>query len=464
MTRIDMHHLQDQPVLVLGLGDTGLSAVRWLHAQGARVAVADSRATPPGASELQGELADVERRFGPFDGAWLQSFSLIVASPGVPLATREVAAAVDAGCEVVGDIEILARRLPGRPGKVIAITGSNGKSTVTAMVGAMCQAAGLRTVVAGNIGLPVLDALLAVERGEQAEPDVWVLELSSFQLETTVSLQPDAAAVLNLSEDHLDRYDGMNGYAAAKARIFEGGGVQVLNREDGYCRGMARPGRTVLWFGLDTPRSQVEYGLQPLPEGDFALRCGDFTLLKASELPVAGLHNAANALAALALTRGVGIATGPLVLALKTFKGLPHRVEWVATVAGVDYYDDSKGTNVGATEAALKGMTRPVLLIAGGDGKGQDFSPLAAACAGKCRAVLLLGRDGPTIRHALAHSGVPLFDVADMDAAVALAAQLAQAGDVVLMSPACASLDMFRNYHHRAEVFIAAVRRLEPAE
>lgn len=461
MTRIDLNRLQQQPVLVLGLGDTGLSAIRWLAAQGALVTVADSRTQPPGAQALAAELPQVMTRFGEFDANWMKQFPLIVASPGVPLATPAVQAVIEAGTEVIGDVEILARRLAGKAGKVIAITGSNGKSTVTAMVGAMCEAAGLSTVVAGNIGLPVLTALLEIEQGQRDPADVWVLELSSFQLETTRSLNPAAATVLNLSEDHLDRYDGMNGYAAAKARIFEGTGVQVLNREDGYCRGMARAGRTVVWFGLDQPRTGTEYGLRTLPHGDNELLCGDFVLMNASELPVAGLHNAANALAALALCRAIGLATGPLVAALRAFKGLPHRVEFVAEVGGVTWYDDSKGTNVGATEAALKGMTRPVVLIAGGDGKGQDFSPLAAACQGKCRAVVLIGRDAPQIEAALLDTGIQLVHAKDMDAAVEQCAALARAGDVVLMSPACASLDMFRNYHHRAEVFIAAVKRLE---
>jgi UDP-N-acetylmuramoylalanine--D-glutamate ligase len=315
-------------------------------------------------------------------------------------------------------------------------------------------------MVAGNIGLPILDALTDIETEAKPEPDVWVLELSSFQLETTFSLMPHAAAVLNLSEDHLDRYASMLHYAMAKARIFEGLGAMVLNREDGYCRGMARPGRQVFWFGLDAPRTPTEYGLKPVGN-DHELVCGDFALMLASELPLAGLHNAANALAALALTRAIGLPTLPLVSALKRFKGLPHRVELVSTVNGVDYYDDSKGTNVGATEAALKGMTRPVVLIAGGDGKGQDFSPLALACRGKCRAVVLIGRDGPQIRTALANSGVKLVDAATMEEAVKLAAAEAQTGDAVLMSPACASLDMFKNYAHRAEVFVQAVQRLK---
>ncbi|HEY9102022.1 UDP-N-acetylmuramoyl-L-alanine--D-glutamate ligase [Chitinimonas sp.] len=449
-------------ITVVGLGITGLSAARWLVRHGARVTVADSRTEPPGLAELRAALPELPIKLGPFSEATFAGAELLVASPGVPLADPAIAAVLDRGIEVIGDIELFARarKFRSAKSKVIAITGSNGKSTVTSMVGAMCEAAGLTTIVAGNIGLPVLDALTEIETEARPRPDVWVLELSSFQLETTHSLTPDAATVLNVSEDHLDRYDSMLHYAIAKARVFEGLGAMVLNREDGYCRGMTRPGRQVFWFGLDAPRTPTEYGLRKVGD-DHELVCGDFTLMLASELPLAGLHNAANALAALALTRAIGLPTLPLVSALKRFKGLPHRVEFVARIKDVSYYDDSKGTNVGATEAALKGMTQPVILIAGGDGKGQDFGPLADACRGKCRAVVLIGRDGPQIRAALAGTGIKLIDAGSMEEAVRLSAAEAQAGDVVLMSPACASLDMFKNYSHRAEVFIAAVRALE---
>ncbi|QLI81153.1 UDP-N-acetylmuramoyl-L-alanine--D-glutamate ligase [Chitinibacter fontanus] len=456
--------------IVVGLGDTGLATARWLVGKGARVTVADSRLTPPNLSNLQAEFPQVQLRLGAFNVDTFADADLLVTSPGVPLATPEIAAAIAHGISVVGDVELLAQTLVGKPGKVIAITGSNGKSTVTTMVAQMCEVAGQSTVMAGNIGVPVLAALADWEaRGQW--PDVWVLELSSFQLETTTSLTPAAATVLNVSEDHLDRYAGMNEYAATKASIFAGLGVQVLNREDGYCRGMVRPGRDVVWFGADTPRNGNEYGLVEV-EGDFSLRCGDFELIKASELPVAGLHNAVNALASIALCRAAGLPTAPLLAALRNFKGLPHRVEFVAEVNGVAYYDDSKGTNVGATEAALKGMTRPVVLIAGGDGKGQDFSPLVEACERICRAVLLIGRDGPALADVLneARSSflpddddnyLPVMQLPTLEMAVSVASNFAEPGDVVLLSPACASLDMFRNYHHRAEVFIAAVNQLE---
>ena len=448
-------------ITVVGLGITGLSAARWLVRHGAKVTVADSRATPPGLDELRTALPDIPVKLGSFTDSTFAGAEMLVVSPGVPLAEPAIAAELERGIEVVGDIELFARarKFRSAKSKVIAITGSNGKSTVTSMVGAMCEAAGLTTIVAGNIGLPVLDALTEIETEARPRPDVWVLELSSFQLETTHSLTPDAATVLNVSEDHLDRYDNLLHYALTKARVFAGLGAMVLNREDGYCRGMTQPGRQVFWFGLDAPRTPTEYGLRQVGD-DHELVCGDFALMLASELPLAGLHNAANALSALALTRAIGLPTLPLVSALKRFKGLPHRVEFVARVKDVSYYDDSKGTNVGATEAALRGMTQPVILIAGGDGKGQDFSPLATACKGKCRSVVLIGRDAPQIRAALAPTGIKLIDASSMEAAVQLAAAEAQAGDVVLMSPACASLDMFKNYSHRAEVFIAAVHAL----
>ncbi len=456
--------------IVVGLGETGLATAHWLVGKGARVTVADSRSAPPNLENLRAELPQVALRLGSFNVDTFADADLLITSPGVPLASPEVAAAVARGIHVMGDIELFAQAIAGKPGQVIAITGSNGKSTVTTMVAQMCEAAGKTTVMAGNIGVPVLAALAEWEaRGEW--PDFWVLELSSFQLETTLSLAPAAATVLNVSEDHLDRYAGMKAYAATKASIFAGVGVQVLNREDGWCRGMSRQGREILWFGADTPRESNEYGLLEIGD-DFSLRCGEIELLKASELPVAGLHNAVNALASIALCRAAGLPIEPLVSALKSFKGLPHRVEWVADVNGVAYYDDSKGTNVGATEAALKGMTRPVVLIAGGDGKGQDFSPLLEACERICRAVLLIGRDASALAEALNEATsaylpddddnyLPVMMVPTLEMAVSVASNFAEAGDVVLLSPACASLDMFKSYHHRAEVFIAAVKGLE---
>ncbi len=464
----DSLHLSGKNVLVLGLGDTGLSCARWLAARGAVVSVADSREAPPQAARLKEWLPQVTLHAGPFDDAVLQSADLLVVSPGVPLADPAVARAVAKGIEAVGDVELFARAIRALntqraqssdshgPMKVIAITGSNGKSTVTAMCGDMCRMAGLTTCVAGNIGLPVLDALYEIEQGNTTAPQAWVLELSSFQLETTSSLDADAATVLNLSEDHMDRYADMAAYAAAKARIFSGNGVQVLNRDDAYSSGMALPGRRTVSFGLDGCPDGDHFGLcenELCHDGDM--------LMPIAALPVAGLHNAANALAALALTRALDLPMDDLLRGLLHFKGLPHRVEKVAEIDGVTYYDDSKGTNVGATEAALYGMgSRKAVVILGGDGKGQDFSPLKDAVEANGRAVLLIGRDAPLIAEAIEGCGVPAYPVKSLDEAVAEAQRLAHPGDAVLLSPACASFDMFRNYVHRAEVFIAAVNKL----
>ena len=453
-------------VVVLGLGDTGLSMARWLVRGGAQVRVADTRSAPPHAQTLARELPQAKLSTGAFTEKTLSGADAIAISPGIDRRTPSIAAAIHHGVPVVGDVELFAQALPSldtrhsspaQP-KVVAITGSNGKSTVTAMAGAMCVAAGRTTVVAGNIGVPVLDALTAIEEGGTV-PQAFVLELSSFQLESTASLAPDAATVLNVTEDHLDRYEGMTDYAAAKARVFAGNGVQVLNRDDRLTLNMARTGRTIRTFGLAAPRDDSEWGIAS--NGARALARGTRRLMAASELPLAGLHNAANALAAHALASAIGLPEEPLARALREFRGLPHRTQKVAEIAGVTFFDDSKGTNVGATVAAMSGMDRPAVLIAGGDGKGQDFSPLAPAVKQKARAVVLIGRDAVLIEKALAGSGVTPAHAADMNEAVAAAFAAARPGDAVLLSPACASFDMFRDYVQRAEAFVAAVRLLE---
>ncbi|MGH6628742.1 MAG: UDP-N-acetylmuramoyl-L-alanine--D-glutamate ligase, partial [Burkholderiales bacterium] len=381
-----------------------------------------------------------------------------------------IARAIERGVPVVGDIELFAQALKSLiphssshiPPKVLAVTGTNGKSTVTAMTGEVCRAAGRETVVAGNIGTPVLDALGAIEGGVAA-PEVFVLELSSFQLESTASLEPAAAAMLNLGEDHLDRYDSIANYAAAKSRVFAGDGVQILNRDDRWSMGMARTGRTLFTFGGGQPRSETEWGMGAT-RGVAVLARGSRQLMAVSEMPLAGLHNAANALAAHALGHAIGVPDDALARALRSFRGLPHRMQKVTELKGVVFFDDSKGTNVGATVAALAGLRQPVVLIAGGDGKGQDFSPLAPAVKAHARAVILIGRDAEQLARAIAASGVPVERAAGMDAAVQAAFRASRAGDAVLLSPACASYDMFRNYVHRAEAFVAAVRRLAGSE
>jgi UDP-N-acetylmuramoylalanine--D-glutamate ligase len=438
-----------------------MSMARWLAGRGARVRAADSRAAPPNAEQLRAELPGIELHTGAFRPESFADAELIAISPGVPLAEPLVQAALARGVEVIGDIELFARVRDEFPGaRVIGITGSNGKSTVTEMIGAMVRAARTRTLVAGNIGLPILEALSEITAGRRRRPDVFVLELSSFQLETTETLNVDAGAVLNLSEDHLDRYPGMREYAQAKARIFFGHGAQVINRGDAWTREMAGSARRVLTFGLDEPREEGAWGLRKL-DGELWLAEGRANLMKVSELKVTGLHNAANALAALALCRAIGLPYEPLLDALFSFSGLPHRVQRVAEINGVAFFDDSKGTNVGATVAALEGMGRKVVLIAGGDGKGQDFSPLRDAVARHARAVVLIGRDRDRIAAAIESTGVVMVRASDMHEAVRASLALAHAGDAVLLSPACASFDMFRNYEHRAQVFVDEVGALE---
>jgi UDP-N-acetylmuramoylalanine--D-glutamate ligase len=445
--------LKDKKVLVLGLGETGLSSLRWLAAQGAHLSVADTRENPPGLDALKAELPQVSIHTGTFKAANFADVDLIVASPGLSLREPEIQAAVQRGASVVGDVELFAQyRIPSA--KVIAITGSNGKTTVTTLVGEICKAAGLKTIVAGNVGLPVLDALM------MATPDVYVLELSSFQLETTSNLQIDAATMLNLSEDHMDRYASFQDYAIAKARIFYNAKLQVLNRDDAWSMLMARPKLAQVTFGLNDDGDENSYGLKQVGS-DTWLCEGDKELINLQDLKIVGLHNAANALAAVALCRGIGIDYAHIIQTLYNFKGLPHRVEWVANIDDVDYYDDSKGTNVGATCAALTGLAQKVVLIAGGDGKGQDFAPLAAAVAENASAVVLIGRDAPLIEAVLISTGIPLYQAIDLPEAVNIAKKLAKADEAVLLSPACASFDMFKNYVHRAEVFVAAVNRLK---
>jgi UDP-N-acetylmuramoylalanine--D-glutamate ligase len=447
-------------MLVLGLGESGLAMARWCARQGARVVVADSRPTPPNAALLAGELPAVRIVAGTFADSLLDGIDAIALSPGVAVAEPMVQAGIRRGLPVLSEIELFAQGLRAHSpaAQLVAITGSNGKTTTTALTAALGLSAGRKTVAAGNISPSALDALMAaLDAGSL--PQLWVLELSSFQLETTATLAPTAAAVLNLSEDHLDRYDGMASYAAAKARILEGAAVAVLNRQDPLVAAMRRDGQASITFGLDAPPMPEDFGLV-----DGWIVRGGTRIVARSQLRLHGTHNAANAMAALALCEAVGIAAGSVATALESFAGLPHRVEWVAAIDGVDYYDDSKGTNVGATIAALQGMGRPVAIILGGDGKGQDFAPLAPAIRANARFVALIGRDAGRIAAVLADAGVPLQHCPDMDAAVAACRAAARPGDAVLLSPACASLDMYRNYGHRAEFFVAAVKRQAAGE
>jgi len=456
--------LQGKHVLVLGLGESGLACARWCARQGARVRVADTRTVPPYLDELRRGIATAEFVAGEFDRKLLDGIDLLALSPGLPGGLTLVTEARAAGIPVVGEIELFARglRIAGDATPVLAITGTNGKTTTTELTGHLLRATGKTVGIAGNISPATLAALMAAQDAH-ALPQIWVLELSSFQLETTETLNPAAATVLNISEDHLDRYSDIDEYASAKARIFQsaGGarGVQVLNRDDPRVRRMAQAGRHVVTFGLDAPVAGEDFGLRP-NRGEAWLVQGERLLLPVSELPLAGLHNAANAMAALALCTSLGFDANALLPGLRSFRGLPHRVEKIAELDGVGWYDDSKGTNVGATVAALQGLGRKVVLILGGDGKGQDFSPLMSVVTQHARAVILVGRDGPLIEKAIAGAGVTTENASGMDDAVRRASLLAQPGDAVLLSPACASFDMFRNYEHRAQVFVAAVRAL----
>jgi UDP-N-acetylmuramoylalanine--D-glutamate ligase len=433
--------------VVVGLGKTGYSAARFLLARGAQVAVTDSRAEPPELQRLAALGGDVVVRTGGFDAALLEHADLVVVSPGVSLTGPFFEAARARGLSIVGDIELFARaaRAP-----VIGITGTNGKSTVTTLLEKMAARAGLRMRAGGNLGAPALELL-------DSTVELYILELSSFQLETTDSLALAAATVLNVTPDHLDRYADLAAYAAAKARIFARCDVAVINLDDPLVAAMVGPGQRQLSFSL---RADVgaDYALMRRDDGEWWLMRRDEPLLAFSQMRLTGLHNVANALAALALAEALELPRAACIAALSAFTGLAHRTQWVAEIGGVRYVNDSKGTNVGATLAAVAGMPGPLIVIAGGDGKGQDFTPLRAAFAGKVRAAVLIGRDARAIGAALAGSSA-LSYAPSLEAAVECAAQLAQPGDTVLLSPACASLDMFRDYAQRGDVFAGAVQR-----
>ncbi|VWB89289.1 UDP-N-acetylmuramoylalanine--D-glutamate ligase [Burkholderia arboris] len=483
-------------VLVLGLGESGLAIARWCARHGCRLRIADTREAPPNLAALQAEGIDAEFVGGAFTPALLDGgVELVGLSPGLsplePALAALVAATHERGIAVWGELEFFAQALralgtSGYQPKVLAITGTNGKTTTTSLTGLLCQRSGKKVAVAGNISPAMLDRL-ANAIDETALPDVWVLELSSFQLETARTFAPDAAAILNITQDHLDWHGSFDAYAQAKGRIFGATTTRVLNRDDSAvmkfapAAGAADAPRTVT-FGLNEPVQDGDYGLsrdngiawlveavdRDAPDEVTTTRrrkrdaahtpdIAQKRLMPADALRIRGLHNAANALAAFALARAIDLPAAPLLHALREYRGEAHRVEVIATIDDVDYVDDSKGTNVGATVAALDGLAQKIVLIAGGDGKGQDFAPLVAPVARWCRAVMLIGRDAPAIRDTLAETGVPLADHATLEGAVHAAAGLAEPGDAVLLSPACASLDMFRNYAHRADVFRAAV-------
>ncbi|MCL2871553.1 MAG: UDP-N-acetylmuramoyl-L-alanine--D-glutamate ligase [Betaproteobacteria bacterium] len=464
-----MKELLHRRVLVLGLGLTGFSLVRHLLRHGAQVIAADTRAKPPYAEQVQRQWPQVQIHCGALTPTLFDGIDMIAISPGVAKDQPLIAQAVARGTALVGDVELFARALP-KEQKVLAITGTNGKTTTTALTCVLCGAAGLTAVAAGNIGDAVLDVLERMEN-DHRWPDVFVLELSSYQLETTISLTPTAATVLNVSENHLDRYPDVEAYAAAKATIFRRAQRQVLNADDARVAAMRITGLPTQWFGQNEPvDALVDTSSWRLAEhqGTTWLMHGATPLLPMSAMALAGRHNALNALAALALTSCVAtldekVLMSKVLTALASFRGLPHRMEEIAVVDGARYINDSKATTVTATQAALDGMASPVILIAGGDGKGQDFAPLAATAARYCRSVLLIGRDAPQIEAALKKDGVTFEHCGTLAAAVAKARALAKAGDIVLLSPACASLDQFSDYTARGRAFAEAVRAMRSA-
>lgn len=446
------YSLNDHPPidhLIVGLGATGLSVARYLARNNQSFAVVDSRANPPNKADLFSEFPQVLAVFGDFPADLFLRTQQLIVSPGVAVATPVIQQAKQQGAEIIGDIELFVRDTQA---PIIAITGSNGKSSVTTLVAEMAQAAGLTAYAGGNLGTTALDLLT------HPTPDVYVMELSSFQLETTHSLQADAAVILNLCEDHMDRYDSYADYVAAKRNIYQQTKCAVINRDDRIAAELPQDfSAQVVSFGQAAPQSANQYGLCEV-DGKTYLAKGDDLLLARDEMKLLGAHNVQNALAALALLDSFSLPIPPLLHAIREFSGLAHRTQWVAEQNGIRWFNDSKGTNVGATIAALSGLPNKTVLIAGGQGKGADFTPLSEHLAKKARAVILMGEDQALIK-AVIPSNI-LTAVADsMQDAVRLAASFAQAGDNVLLSPACASFDMFKSYIHRGNVFTDAVQQ-----
>lgn len=493
-----MQTLQDQHVLILGLGLSGLAMARWCARQGAQVCVVDSRDAPPQLQALRESVPSASFRCAAFDAALVQDglVRAVFKSPGLaPSAVAPVLAqAREQGLWVGGELSLFTQALAelkqtrGYAPKLLAITGTNGKTTVTSLTAQLAERAGKTVALAGNIGPTLLDTL-AQHLDAGTLPEVWVMELSSFQLDDAAGFEPTAATVLNVTQDHLDWHGSMEQYAQAKSHVFGEQGLMLLNREDPLVMAMlpmpikGKPARNCVTFGGDVPTRPGDFGLESVNGMTWLVRAleADETrkkrkgeeeeelhiqrLMPAEALRIRGRHNAVNALSALALAAAAGCPLAPILYGLREYRGEPHRVEPIGIVHEVEYFDDSKGTNVGATQAALAGLgaERKLVVILGGDGKGQDFSPLAAPVARFARAVLLIGRDAPQIRAALQDTGVPLLDAADLPDAVQQASQRAHAGDAVLLSPACASFDMFDNYEHRARVFRGAVEELAQA-
>ncbi len=433
--------------LVVGLGVTGLSVVRHLHKLGEAMVVVDSRDIPPALTEFKESFSDIPLHTGKFDSKLFINAQRIVVSPGLPPSDPALQQARDNGVEITGDIDLFAHEVDA---PVVAITGSNGKSTVTTLLALMADKAGVKVAAGGNIGLPVLDML-------NDSKELYVLELSSFQLETLMHLPMAAAVVLNVSPDHMDRYTDVNAYAMSKQAIYENAAHAVINRDDAFVRKMLNHYNNAVGFTLNQP-SAGDFGLCE-KDGEQYLCAGNDLLLKTAELKIRGQHNYANALAALALGSGINLPMQAMLDTLKQFHGLEHRTQWVAEINDVNWFNDSKGTNVGATLAAIEGLPGKHVLIAGGRGKGADFLPLRNIAEQRLRAVVLIGEDAELIAQAI-DQVVPVKFASDMYEAVRLAADYAEQGDNVLLSPACASFDMFKGFAHRGEVFIKAVERL----
>lgn len=436
--------------VIVGLGETGWSCARYLRARGVDFAVTDSRPAPPYGERLRAEMPDVQAVFGGLDQTMLERASRVVLSPGVPRQHPLLAAAIAREVPVIGDVELFAQAVEA---PVAAVTGSNGKSTVTMLLGRMAEQAGRQVVVGGNLGTPALELF------SDPEPELYVLELSSFQLESVYSLRPAVSVLLNVSPDHMDRYATIDEYLAAKARIHIGSACQIVNADDPLTQRSLPESAHPIWFTLGVPR-RGEFGLLWSDEGPCLAEGGE-VILQCNRLRLKGRHNYANALAALAAGTQLGFTREAMVAALEEFAGLPHRCQLVASHNGIDWINDSKGTNVGATSAAVEGFAdrEGIVLIAGGVSKGADFSPLADAAAGRVRLALLYGRDAPFLEHALKDVTV-VKPVADLGQAVAVAAASARQGEVVLFSPACASFDLFRDYIARGHAFTQAVHEV----
>ena len=442
-------HGHPSHAVVIGLGRTGLATAVFLSNLGLQVDVYDSSDEPALSTELSLQAPDVKLFCGSLVVERWSESSMLVVSPGVPLSHPDLAPLLDKGVRPLGDIELFAQCVQS---PVIAITGSNGKSTVTVLLGEILKHAGRKVAVGGNIGVPILELL------DDEKNDIYVLELSSFQLETTWTLNPVIATVLNISADHLDRYAGLDEYIASKAKVFNGNGKMLLNADDPVSEKLLQSGRETIYFGSTAPASEADYGLSELDDALYLAR-GNHTLMSAEEIHLAGQHNLLNVLAAWALANNIGIEDQTIKEAVAKFSGLAHRMEWLTTVDDVGWINDSKGTNVGATVAAINGLNRPVILIAGGIAKDADFSPLCQVMAEHVKAVILIGRDAEKIAAVLTGI-VTIIHAADMQEAVLTARASSQAGDLVLLSPACASFDMYKNFEHRGDEFRRCVEGL----